>query len=76
MSMEIWWPRLPQDVRDWLIANNGSAVPDSIRAQIAQAGGPPEASSWWTPEEGAAGASMPDAAIDWIEATANHEMPR
>lgn len=74
--METWWPALPQETRDWLADNNGSAVPHSILVQIEQAGGPARGSSWWIPEEGTAGVSMPDAAIDWIEAAANGEAAR
>ena len=27
MSMQAWWPRLTQEARDWLVANNGDALP-------------------------------------------------
>ena len=74
MAIQNWWPRLPQTTRDWLIGNNGSAVPDIIRDQIEHAGGPARNGLWWTVDaEGTAGVTMPDAAVDWIEAAANSE---
>ncbi|MET4060980.1 hypothetical protein ABIB35_002538 [Arthrobacter sp. UYP6] len=76
MSIQTWWARLAQETRDWLIANNGSAIPERIRDRIEQAGGPASGSVWWRSEEGTFGSFMPDAAIDWIEAAANDETPR
>ncbi len=75
MSIAQWWPRLLPQTRDWLIANNGDAVPPAIRAEIAEAGGPAPSDAWWVVEEDATGPVMPDDAVDWIDETANEEAP-
>ena len=74
MSIDMWWPRLRPDTRDWLIANNGDAVPISIMDEIETAGGPARGEDWWVAEDGA-GPCMPDDAIDWIDEVANGESP-
>jgi hypothetical protein len=74
MSIQTWWPQLPPATRDWLIAHNGSAVPDVVREQIEHVGGPARSDPWWIRDEDSAGPSMPDAAIDWIEEAANEEL--
>jgi len=73
MRIEQWWPTLQQQTRDWLIANNGDAVPPAVRAEIAEAGGPATSDAWWVTGEDTTGPVMPDEAIDWIEETANEE---
>jgi hypothetical protein len=76
MPIAQWWPRLQQQTRDWLIANNGDVVPPAVMAEIAEAGGPTTSDSWWVAQdEEATGRVMPDEAIDWIEETANEEPP-
>jgi hypothetical protein len=75
VAIDVWWPRLPPATRDWLIANNGDAVPDAIVEQIGAAGGPAAADPWWTRDEESTGRYLPDAATDWIEETANDETP-
>src|SRR5690348_3229530 len=47
MPIEQWWPKLQQPTRDWLIANNGDAVPPAVMAEIAEAGGPATSDAWW-----------------------------
>jgi hypothetical protein len=37
MGIETIWPLLSADTRDWLIANNGDAVPADIAAEIDEA---------------------------------------
>jgi hypothetical protein len=75
MSIEVWWPRLQPGTRDWLIANNGDAVPPAIVEEIKDAGGPVTSDAWWVAQDGSTGAYMPDAATDWIEEIANGETP-
>ncbi|BCW43125.1 hypothetical protein [Arthrobacter sp. StoSoilB5] len=75
MSIEQWWPQLNPSTREWLINNNGDTVPPEIVAEIAGAGGPDAADSWWVAEEESPGLQLPDDAIDWIEAIANEEAP-
>lgn len=40
MIIEAWWPQLRPATRQWLIANNGEAVPPLIVDEIAAVGGP------------------------------------
>jgi hypothetical protein len=73
MTIELWWPRLRTETRQWLMANNGDAVPAPVMAEIEAAGGPAPSDPWWSEQEGSAGRGMPDEATDWIEKTANDE---
>jgi hypothetical protein len=75
MSIEVWWPRLAPGTRDWLIANNGDAVPATVVQEIEDAGGPTRSDGWWAAHDRSARAYMPDAATDWIEEIANDETP-
>ena len=59
MSMEVWWPRLRQETRDWLIANNGDALPAWVIAEITRAGGSVGTDAWWVGQDGATGFSLP-----------------
>lgn len=74
-SIEQWWPRLPQEARDWLIADNGDVVPASVVDEITRAGGRVATDAWWVGEHGPAGFFLSDAAVDWVEAVANDETP-
>ncbi len=73
MTIDQWWPQLRAETRQWLMANNGDAVPTSLMAEIETAGGPAVSDPWWLEHEGSAGLCMPDEATDWIEETANDE---
>jgi hypothetical protein len=75
MSIEEWWPKLPPATRDWLIANNGDAVPAAIVEEIMEAGGPEKSDAWWVGQDGSTDFFMPDEAIDWIEEIGNAETP-
>ena len=75
-SLEEWWPLLPPDTRDWLIANNGDAVPDSVIEEITRAGGRVTTEAWWVGENGPTGCYLSDAAVDWVEEVANGETPK
>ena len=74
-SLDEWWPRLSQETRDWLIANNGDAVPAPVVEEITRAGGLVATDSWWVGQSGPTGFYLSDAAVDWIEEVANGEMP-
>jgi len=75
MSIEVWWPKLQPATRDWLIANNGDAVPAAILEEITEAGGPAKSDAWLVGQDGSTDFFMPDEAIDWIEEIANDETP-
>jgi hypothetical protein len=74
MSMEVWWPRLRQETRDWLIDNNGDALPASVTDEITRAGGLVTTDAWWVGQNGPA-FYLSDAAVDWIDEVANGETP-
>lgn len=74
-SLEEWWPRLSQETRDWLMANNGDAVPAAVVDEITRAGGAVATDAWWVGQNGPAGFYLSDEAIDWIEEVANGETP-
>jgi hypothetical protein len=73
MSIEQWWAELRPSTQEWLIENNGDAVPAAVVAEIAAAGGPASTDSWWAGDDEAPGFYFPDDAVDWVEATANGE---
>ena len=75
MSIESWWPKLKPSTREWLIENNGDAVPAEIIAEVAAAGGPLAAGAWWVGQGGPSGFFISDEATDWIEEIANGEDP-
>ena len=73
MTIEMWWPRLRPDSRQWLMAHNGDVVPRLIIEEVAAEGGPAVTDTWWADADVSPGRVMPDEAIDWIEAAANEE---
>jgi hypothetical protein len=73
MTIDVWWPRLRAETRQWLMANNGDAVPAPVMAEIEAASGPARSDPWWSEQDGSAGRCMPDEATDWIEQAANAE---
>ena len=73
LTIEMWWPRLRAESRQWLIANNGDVVPPLIIEEVAAEGGPAVTDAWWADSDGSPGRVMPDEAVDWIEAAANDE---
>jgi hypothetical protein len=76
MSLETWWPRLRQDSREWLIANNGDALSKPVLDDIEQVGGPVPTDAWWVGDNGPDGFHLSDAGVDWIEEAANGEVPQ
>ena len=75
MSIEQWWPKLQPSTREWLIQNNGNAVPADIVAGITEAGGRVDGDEWWVGQGEGSGFCFSDRAIDWIETVANDETP-
>ena len=75
MSIEQWWPRLKPSTREWLVENNGDAVPTELVVEIAEAGGTGASDDWWVGERGPSGFYFSDEAVDWIEAVGNGEVP-
>ena len=75
MSMEVWWPALPPETQEWLIAHNGEALPASVIQEITRAGGSVTSDAWWVGENDPTGFYLSDAATDWIEEVANGETP-
>ena len=75
MSIEHWWPKLKPATQEWLIENNGDAVPGEVLAEIIDAGGEPTSEAGWAGERGPDGDYLSDEANDWIEAVANGERP-
>jgi len=73
--MEIieWWAKLDPAAKGWLIAHNGEAVSPELMSKIASAGGAVASSPWWVGESGPDAFFLSDAAVDWIETTANDE---
>ncbi|MFH8250463.1 hypothetical protein ACH3VR_08885 [Microbacterium sp. B2969] len=55
MGIDGIWPLLDPDTRDWLIANNGDAVPADIAAQIDEAVEASGADDVWAPRDAAGG---------------------
>ena len=73
MSIEVWWPKLRQQSRDYLIANNGDVVPPALVVEITQAGGAITTDAWWVGQSGPTGFYLSDEAIDWVDEVANGE---
>lgn len=63
MSIDLWWLKIRQESRQWLVENNGDAVPGDIQLEILRAGGEIN------------GSYLSDEAVDWVEAVANAEDP-
>ena len=63
MNIEEWWPKLEPATRDWLVANNGDAIPADTVGELTKAG------------RSASTDQLGDDEIDWIEAVANDEEP-
>lgn len=71
MGNEQWWSNLNPFTQDWLIANNGDAVPSVMAAEVTACGGPRAARRADNDDE--AGLFYPDEIVDWIEEIANAE---
>ena len=75
MSLEVLWPLLRQESRDWLVAHNGETVSGPVLDDLARVGGPVPSDAWWVGANGPNGVDLSDEGIDWVEAVANGEMP-
>lgn len=73
MSIEQWWPKLEPSTRQWLIDNNGDAVPEDVVDEIIAAGGVTDSVAWWVGQSGPSGFYFSDEAVDWIETVGNGE---
>ena len=73
MTIESWWPKLDAHDQEWLIAHNGEAVEPDVLRRIAGLGGLICSSEDLAGETRPDGFYLSDAAVDWIEATANGE---
>ena len=73
MNIEEWWPLLKPSTKEWLIDNNGDAIPDDLIQEITQAGGSVASDASSVGEDGPSGSYLSDEAVDWIEAKANDE---
>jgi hypothetical protein len=73
MDIEEWWPNLKPSTKEWLIENNGDAIPDDLIQDITQAGGSVASDASSVGEDGPSGSYLSDDAVDWIEAEANDE---
>jgi hypothetical protein len=63
MNINEWWPDLRPATREWLLANNGDAIPADIVDELTMAG------------RSSSTDHLADDEIDWIEAVANGEEP-
>ncbi len=63
MSIEVWWPRIRRESRNWLVEHNGDAVRGDIAEEIVKVGGE------------ITGSYLSDDAVDWVESVANGEVP-
>ena len=74
MRIEEWWGNLGESSRQWLIANNGDAIPDAVVAAILEAGGAVDVvGSGDEAEDVPPGSYLSDDDVDWIEEVANDE---
>jgi hypothetical protein len=75
VDLEVRWPLLQQESRDWLVAHNGEALSAAVLDDLARVGGSVPAEAWWVGASGPDGVHLSDAAIDWVETVANGEVP-
>lgn len=74
MGIEEWWGRLGPAERQWLIDNNGDALPDALVASIVEAGGVVQVvGAEDVAEDVPPGSYLADDDVDWIEETANED---
>ncbi|GAB3578017.1 hypothetical protein GCM10027406_13530 [Leifsonia lichenia] len=74
MGIEEWWSDLSGFEQQWLIANNGDAIPDGIVASIVEAGGVVQiVGEADDSEDVPPGSYLSDEDVDWIEEVANAE---
>ena len=71
MNIELWWPKLTPSTRQWLMENNGDAVPPKVVAEVTRAGG----SAVLDSESEESDFYLTDEDVDWIETVTNEEEP-
>lgn len=74
MDISHWWPLLDPRTQQWLIDNNGDAVPPVILDRITAVAGQPEAGASWLGSPVQEECSLSDEAVDWVEKVANDEL--
>ncbi|ACL39687.1 hypothetical protein Achl_1702 [Pseudarthrobacter chlorophenolicus A6] len=74
MKIDEWWPLVSEETRNWLTTHNGEGLTSPVVNEIMSATGGSRDSDWWDGDT-ADGLQLTDVAVDWIEATANGEMP-
>ncbi|MDO9378939.1 MAG: hypothetical protein Q7T56_08810 [Nocardioidaceae bacterium] len=74
-SPDRWWPRLPQQTREWLVEHNGEVLSDEAVLDLSRVAGPVSADPWWVGHRGPDGVYLSDECVDWVEAVANGETP-
>jgi len=74
MFNEEWWSKLSPATREWLMNENGDAVPEAIAIEVVSAGGPVAAEAGG--EDAEPGLFFSDEIVDWVEENANFEDPR
>ena len=75
INLQDWWPLLEQESRNLLILNNGDVLSAAVVADIARVNGSVALDGWWVVAEGPTSFHLSDAAVDWIGAMANGEVP-
>lgn len=73
MGIDEWWPKLTESAREFLMANNGDAVPAPIVHEIEAVSGVVGPDAWWLGESRPEGTHLSDRATEWIEEQANDE---
>lgn len=73
MFNEEWWSKLSPATREWLMSENGDAVPEAIAVEVVSAGGPVAAET--EGEDAEPGLFFSDEIVDWVEEKANFEDP-
>jgi hypothetical protein len=73
MDVSEIWPRLSSSTQTWLIEHNGEPLPDDILDEILTVTSGQQDPRWWARDSGQGETQLSDAAVDWIEETANRE---
>ncbi|GAC67273.1 two-component response regulator KdpE [Gordonia soli NBRC 108243] len=73
MQIDTWWPRLSAEARAWLIEHNGEPLDAAVRTEILTVTDGATDPAWWAGDQPDGSSELADAAVDWIESTANAE---
>ena len=75
MDLPQIWARLRPETRQWLSDHNGEPLPDVVVTELLSVTQGERDASWWAGESRDGETQLTDAAVDWIEETANQEGP-